>query len=72
LHRRTVLDHPLKIDDLKTEAVAAHWRLPQSNFRGAGQLNAPLEEGEKRIFWQLVLERNPEVIPAMIERLLTN
>lgn len=72
LHRRTVLDHPLSIYDLKTDAVAAHWRLPQSNFRGVGQLNKPLDEAAKRVFWQMVLERNPEVIPAIIERLLTD
>lgn len=72
LHRRTVLDHPLSIYDLKTEAVAAHWRLPQSNFRGVGQLNAPLEIAAKRVFWQLVLDHNPETIPAIIERLLTD
>ncbi|MCB9453901.1 MAG: toll/interleukin-1 receptor domain-containing protein [Anaerolineaceae bacterium] len=72
LHRRIVLDHPLSIYDLKTDAVAAHWRLPQSNFRGVGQLNAPLDMDAKRIFWQMVLERNPETIPAIIERLLTD
>jgi hypothetical protein len=72
LHRRTVLDHPLSIYDLKTDAVAAHWRLPQSNFRGVGQLNTPLDEAAKRIFWQMVLERNPETIPTIIERLLTD
>lgn len=72
LHRRTVLDHPLSIYDLKTDAVAAHWRLPQSNFRGVGQLNKPLDEAAKRVFWQMVLDRNPEVIPAIIERLLTD
>jgi hypothetical protein len=72
LHRRTVLDHPLSIYDLKTSAVAAHWRLPQSNFRGVGQLNTPLDAAAKRVFWQMVLERNPETIPAIIERLLTD
>ncbi len=72
LHRRTVLDHPLSIAELKSVAVAAHWRLPQSNFRGVGQLNTPLDETARRIFWQMVLARNPEVIPAIIERLLTD
>jgi hypothetical protein len=72
LHRRTVLDHPLSIYDLKTDAVAALWRLPQSNFRGVGRLNTPMDEAEKQIFWQMVLDRNPEVIPAIIERLLTD
>lgn len=70
LHRRVVLDHPLSIDDLKSDAVAAYWRLPQSNFRGVGQLNTPLDMVAKRVFWQMVLERNPETIPAIIERLL--
>lgn len=28
LHRRTILDHPLSIYDLKTDAVTAQWRLP--------------------------------------------
>jgi len=72
LHRRTVLDHPITIYDLKTDGVASQWRLPQSNFRGVGQLNTPLDETAKRIFWQLVLDRNPEAIPAIIERLLTD
>jgi TIR domain len=72
LHRRTVLDHPLSIYDLKTDAVAAQWRLPRSNFRGVGQLNTPLDTIAKRIFWQMVLEHNPEAIPAIIERLLTD
>ncbi|MBZ0278143.1 MAG: toll/interleukin-1 receptor domain-containing protein [Anaerolineae bacterium] len=70
LHRRVVLDHPLSIDDLKSDAVAAYWRLPQSNFRGVGQLNTPLDMVAKRVFWQMVLERNPETISAIIERLL--
>ncbi|MBZ0301097.1 MAG: toll/interleukin-1 receptor domain-containing protein, partial [Anaerolineae bacterium] len=72
LHRRVVLDHPLSIYDLKTDAVAEHWRLPQSNFRGVGRLNKPLNEAAKRIFWQMVLDRNPESVPAIIERLLTD
>lgn len=72
LHRRTVLDHPLSIEALKTEDVAARWRLPQSNFRGVGQLNTPLDAAAKQVFWQLVLDRNPETIPAIIERLLTD
>lgn len=72
LHRRTVLDHPLTIQELKTDAVARHWQLPQSNFRGVGQLNAPLDDEAKSVFWQLVLERNPESVPAIIERLLAD
>jgi hypothetical protein len=72
LHRRTTLEHPLSIDDLRADAVARHWRLPQSNFRGVGQLNAPLDEAAKRVFWQMVLDRNPDAIPAIIERLLTD
>jgi hypothetical protein len=72
LHRRTTLDHPISLYDLKTDAVAKHWRLPQSNFRGAGQLNAPLDDTAKRIFWQMVLDRNPDAIPAIIERLLAD
>jgi hypothetical protein len=72
LHRRTALDHPVSLHDLKSDAVARHWRLPQSNFRGAGQLNAPLDDAAKRIFWQLVLDRNPDAIPAIIERLLAD
>ena len=70
LHCRVVLDHPLSIDDLKADA--AHWRLPQSNFRGVGQLNTPLDADAKHVFWQMVLDRNPEAIPAIIERLLTD
>ncbi|MBN1427164.1 MAG: toll/interleukin-1 receptor domain-containing protein [Anaerolineae bacterium] len=72
LHRRTVLDHPISILDLKTDAVADVWRLPQSNFRGVGRLNTPLDDAARRVFWQLVLDRNPDVIPAIIERLLAD
>jgi hypothetical protein len=72
LHRRIVLDHPLTIEELKSDEVAAHWRLPQSNFRRVGQLNNPLDEAAKHIFWQMILERNGEAIPAIIERLLTD
>lgn len=70
LHRRTVLDRPIGIQDLKSDEVARYWQLPQSNFRGVGQLNSPLDEAARSIFWQLVLERNPECVPAIIERLL--
>ncbi|MBN1310823.1 MAG: toll/interleukin-1 receptor domain-containing protein [Anaerolineae bacterium] len=72
LHRRTVLDHPISIHDLKADAVAEHWQLPQSNFRGVGQLNSPLDDAARRIFWQLVLDRNPDAVSAIIERLLAD
>ncbi len=72
LHRRVVLDHPLTIEELKSEEVSAHWRLPLSNFRRVGQLNNPLDEAAKSIFWQMVLDRNAEAIPAIIERLLAD
>lgn len=71
LHRRIVLDNPLGIDDLKSDEVASRWRLPLSNFRGVGQLTAPLDEPARALFWQMVLDRNPEAVPAIIERLLT-
>ncbi len=72
LHRRVVLDHPLTIEELKSEEVSAHWRLPLSNFRRVGQLTSPLDEAAKSIFWQMVLDRNAEAIPAIIERLLAD
>lgn len=72
LHRRVVLDQPLTIEKLKSVEVVAHWRLPLSNFRSVGQLNSPLDEAAKSIFWQMVLERNAEAIPAIIERLLAD
>jgi len=72
LHRRVALEQPISIYDLKTDAVAQHWRLPQSNFRGVGQLNTPLGEAAKRVFWQMVLDRNQDAVPAIIERLLTD
>ncbi len=72
LHRRTVLEHPLTMADLKSDAVGQHWRLPRTNFRSVGQLNSPLDTPAKQVFWEMVLERNPEAIPAIIERLLTD
>lgn len=72
LHRRIALENPISIYDLKTDAVAQHWRLPQSNFRGVGQLNTPLTDAAKRVFWQMVLDRNQDAVPAIIERLLTD
>lgn len=72
LHRRIVLGVPLTLEELKSDTVTQYWRLPLGNFRGAGRLKSPLSDVEARVFWQLVLDRNPDpaLRRALVDRLL--
>jgi hypothetical protein len=70
LYRRVTLEIPLTLDEMKAGPVVETWRLPLANFRGVGRLKEPLTESEKRVFWQLVLEHNPQMGSEFIKNLL--
>jgi hypothetical protein len=69
LYRRVKLETPLTLDEMKADPVVGQWRLPLGNFRGVGRLKQPLTEIEKRVFWQLVLERNPQMGNMLVKNL---
>jgi hypothetical protein len=64
LYRRVRLETPLTIAEMKAEAVTEKWRLPLTNFRGVGRIKDPMTAEEKRLFWSLVLGRNPGSVIA--------
>jgi hypothetical protein len=55
------LERPIRRKDLDNHSVLREWKLPRTNFKGAGQLKEPLDFEIKDALWRLILELNPEL-----------